>query len=446
MLERVASFIRQHKLLKTGEPVLIGLSGGADSVALTAVLSRLGYPCLAAHCNFHLRGEESERDEAFARTFAAGQGISIRVQDFDTTAYAKDKHISIEMAAREQRYRWFEILREELGAQAIAVAHHRDDNAETMLLGLLRGSGIRGLRGMLPRQGKIVRPLLEIGRKEILAWLEQEGLGYVTDSSNLSDAYTRNFLRLDVFPLLEKLNPSAKEAFSRTAGHLRDVEAIYDSVVQEAKQALWLADGSLSISRLLRFPAPSSILYELLLPYGFSRQVSEEIFLSLEAESGRRFFSPAYRLVKDRDRLLLTPRKEGNDKAAYFIPGAEGLTHCGEWDFQADILDAADTRIEKKAEVAYFNLEKLHFPLLLRSPQTGDSFIPFGMKGKRKKLSDYFCDLKLSLPEKEKTLVLCSGDDLIWVVGRRTDERYKVDKHTKKVLRLNFSRHKDSCI
>lgn len=227
MIHTVRLYIEKYQLLSDGQLVAVGLSGGADSVALLGVLARLGYRCVAMHCNFHLRGEESDRDEAFARAFAESLRVPFRKIDFDTTAYAEEKHVSIEMAARELRYAWFEETRQQLGAQAIAVAHHRDDSVETVLMNLVRGTGIRGMAGIRPKNGFIVRPLLCVSREEIVSWLAGQGFSFMTDSTNLSDAYTRNFIRLNVLPLLERINPAARNTIARSAEHLSAAEAIY---------------------------------------------------------------------------------------------------------------------------------------------------------------------------------------------------------------------------
>ena len=214
MIHTIRLYIEKYRLLSEDRPVLVGLSGGADSVALLGVLVRLGYPCIALHCNFHLRGEESDRDEAFACEFAESLEVPFHKIDFDTISYAGERHLSIEMAARELRYAWFEEMRERLGGQATAVAHHRDDNVETVLMNLIRGTGIRGMSGIRPRNGFIVRPLLCVSREDILAWLADQGYAYMVDSTNLSDAYTRNFIRLNVLPLLEEINPSARNTIA----------------------------------------------------------------------------------------------------------------------------------------------------------------------------------------------------------------------------------------
>lgn len=439
MLSTIHSYIEKYDLLAPGRPVAVGLSGGADSVALLSILVSLGYDCKALHCNFHLRGEESMRDERFAETFARHTlGIPFYKTDFDTEAYAAEKHISIEMAARELRYEWFEKMREQFGAQAIAVAHHRDDQAETVLLNLVRGSGIRGLRGMLPKNGFIVRPLLGVGRKDLLSWLETQGYTYVTDSTNQSAAYTRNFIRLKIMPLLEEINPSAGTAIARSAEHLAEAEAVYLNVLEKAKKDVVKSANCFSISALLAYPSPQTVLYELLKPYGFTRLITEAIFASLGKASGKEFYSSTYRLIKDRDCLLIAPLEEDSEAVTYVLEEETGvLKHPIELSWRKSVI-TKDFSLIKEKQIAYFDYDTLRFPLVLRKWREGDWFIPFGMKG-RKKLSDYFTNQKYSRFRKEAAWLLCSGPDIIWIVGERPDNRFCINKGTKSVLIVKFS-------
>ncbi|SEG28010.1 tRNA lysidine(34) synthetase TilS [Parabacteroides chinchillae] len=437
MINTIRTYIEKHRLLADdGRPVLVGLSGGADSVALLALLVRLDYPCMAVHCNFHLRGDESIRDEHFAKDFAGSLHVPFYKVDFDTTAYAGEKHISIEMAARELRYTWFEGMRCKLDAQAIAVAHHRDDSVETLLMNLIRGTGVRGMRGIRPKNGYIVRPLLPVSREEILKWLAEQHYSYVTDSTNLSDAYTRNFIRLRVLPLLEEINPAVRNTIARTAEHLSAVETIYNNVIENARNQIMVTEDSLSVKTLLTFPLPDTILYELLKPFNFTRLVTDDIYLSLRGESGRQFYSSTHRLIKDRDYLFLSSLQEKEAKI-YILD--EKTTECSEpveLSFRKIVLNK-EFHIEKNKHIAYFDYDKLTFPLSLRTWQEGDWFIPFGMTG-RKKLSDYFSDHKYTIFQKEQTWLLCSGDNIIWLVGERSDNRFRIDKTTKHILIVKF--------
>ena len=430
---KVERFIQRHGLLTGKRLVLVGLSGGADSVALLGVLVRLGYPCRALHCNFHLRGDESDRDEVFARQFADSLGVPFLKVDFDTRGYAAIHQESIEMAARSLRYRWFEEQRQAFDAEAIAVAHHRDDSVETLLMNLLRGSGIRGLGGIRPRNGQVVRPLLAVSRAEIEEWLQTQGWDYVTDSSNLSDAYTRNFIRLRVLPLLEQLNPAARETIARSAAHLSAAEQLYAYTVEEARKAVFITADSLSIEALMRYPSPETLLYEWLRPLGFSRIVVGELFESLTGRSGKQFYSATHQVLKDRDRLYIAPLQEPSAWQPIEIPVATGeLTQPLHLSFQL-MERTSDFQLERASDAAYFDAEKLPGRLTLRLPQKGDWFVPFGMRG-RKKLSDFFADQKMNRWEKLRQPLLCAGESIVWVVGRRTDDRFRVGEETKMIF------------
>lgn len=436
MRDTVRAYIEKYQLLEESCPVLVGLSGGADSIALLTLLVKLGYSCIAAHCNFHLRGEESMRDERFAEEYAKTLQVPFLKTDFDTEQYAAANHLSIEMAARELRYNWFEEKRSETGAQAIAVAHHRDDSVETVLMNLVRGTGIRGMSGIRPKNGYVVRPLLCVTRKEITAWLDARNISYVTDSTNLSDAYTRNFIRLRILPLLEEINPSVRTVIARTADHLSAAEAVYMHVVEQAKAEVLDEGNRISIPALMHYPSPDAILYELLKAYNFSRTVSEDIYASLEGEPGKLFFSPTHRLVKDRDYLLLSSIETKPEQTYVLSGNEEKWVGPVELSFNRVVI-SENFHIRKDKNIAYFDYDKLAFPLTLRTWKDGDWFIPFGMKG-RKKLSDYFSDRKFSRFEKERVWLLCSGNDIIWIVGERPDNRYSIGSATKCALIVNF--------
>ena len=434
MLSTVQAYIAQHQLLRPGAPVIVGLSGGADSVALLHILTRLGYPCVAAHCNFHLRNDESESDADFAQQTAEALGLPFRRIDFDTADYARQNDVSTEMAARTLRYEWFETLRRELGAEAIAVAHHRDDNVETVLLNLIRGTGLSGLCGMRPRNGHIVRPLLSVDRHQIVRWLADRHLPFCTDSSNASDVYRRNFVRLRLLPLMEQLNPSVRDAILRMAGHLTDVEAIYRNAIDSYRAHLIDADGRISIDALLRTPAPHAMLFELLTPYGFTPSQCADIARALSGESGRSFVAPGGRwhLLKDRLHLILYPADEVSADAFTLTLGSE-LTAPIRLSLEERIVDEAFT-ISRSPHVATFDADRIALPLTLRRWRAGDSFVPFGMTG-RKKLSDYFSDHKFSLLRKAAAWILCDASGrILWIVGHRTDNRFRITSKTRRAL------------
>lgn len=288
--QRVTKYIEKEHLFSLDAKVLIALSGGADSVALLCILHTAGYHCEAAHCNFHLRGEESDRDELFVRQLCKRTGIHLHTIDFNTTQYAKEKQISIEMAARELRYDWFEKTRKECQADVIAVAHHQDDSVETILLNLIRGTGITGLLGIRPRNGAIVRPLLCVNREDIIHYLESIGQDYVTDSTNLEDEYTRNKIRLNLLPLMQEINPSVKKNLIDTSNYLNDVATIYNKCIEETKNNIVTTEG-IRISELVKEPAPEAILFEILHPLGFNSAQIKDIAFSLHSQPGKQFCS-----------------------------------------------------------------------------------------------------------------------------------------------------------
>ena len=418
--KKIIRYITSHNLFAPGDKILVALSGGADSVALLRILIELGYSCEAAHCNFHLRGDESERDEQFVRQLCGQLQVPVYVAHFNTEQEAKANRISVEMAARELRYRWFEEVRLSCGAEVVAVAHHRDDNVETFLLNLVRGTGINGLRGMRPRNGNVVRPLLCLDRKEIMNYLEEIGQPYVTDSTNLQDRFTRNKIRLRLLPLLEEMNPSVRETIMNTSRCLDDVSTIYNIAVEQALERIRTQDGIL-IPALQRETAPETLLFEVLYPLGFNAAQVSDIFRSLDSQPGKYFEAGGWRVVKDRNQLLIA-RNEAEKE-----PVLE-MTKCD---------NTPGYEFEHDKRVAYFDAEKLDAPLSLRHWEKGDSFVPFGMAG-HKKVSDYLTDCKFSLLQKERLWVLCCGADIIWLVGERSDDRFKVGPDTRKILRIRM--------
>ena len=414
--QKVAKYIDRNHLFSTKDKILVALSGGADSVALLRLLLTLGHTCEAAHCNFHLRDAESDRDERFVRNLCETHRVPLHVVHFDTKREAGQRHISIEMAARELRYDWFEKIRIETGASVIAVAHHQDDSVETLLLNLIRGTGINGLRGIRPKNGKIVRPLLCLDRKEITDYLISIGQTYVTDSTNLQDEYTRNKIRLNLLPLMQEINPSVKESILKTAEHLDDAATIYNKGIEEAKLRIQTPKGIL-IAALLQEPAPETVLFEILRPLGFNATQIKDAFQALEGQPGKAFTSTDWRIVKDRELLLIEPVQ------AISQPALE----------TEECLYTPDFIIPRNNDTACFDADKLKHPLSLRLWKQGDTFVPFGMKG-RKKVSDYLTDRKFSLLRKEQQWVLCCGEEIIWLVGERTDNRFRIDENTQRVL------------
>lgn len=432
----VKKFIDNNGLLNQEQPIIIGISGGADSVALLDILYQKGYKCIAAHCNFHLRDEESNRDALFVEQLCKTYNVVLESINFDTTNYAADQSISIEMAARELRYNWFEQLRQKHGAQAISVAHHQDDSVETVLLNLIRGTGIRGLTGIAAKNEFIVRPLLCVTRNEIIEYLDKRQLSYVEDSTNNEDIYSRNKIRLNVIPLLETINPSAKNSINKTAGYLMQVERIYLKYINEAKAEI-LNDRKINIPKLLAYDEPKAILFEILSSYHFNSATIDEIYEAIEGISGKVFYSETHRLLKDREYLIIDEKKEQAERDSFTIGESDS---CIEYPFNAkiEVIEKSPSfEMERNASVLYLDKDKISYPLTLRHWQQGDWFIPLGMSGK-KKISDYFSDQKYSLFDKENVWLLCSGYDIIWVVGKRGDNRYKITDTTSHIIKISL--------
>jgi tRNA(Ile)-lysidine synthase len=442
LILKVKTYIEANGLLTHEKPVITGFSGGSDSVALLYILNYLGYNCIAAHCNFHLRGQESDRDEIFCENFSKGLNIKFLKSSFDTVTCAENWHISIEMAARELRYKWFEALREEHDAQTIAIAHHRDDHIETVLLNLIRGTGIRGLCGIRPKNGFIVRPFLCITRMEINDFIKEQGLSFVKDTSNDSIEIKRNFVRHRLIPIMKELNPSISEAITRTSEHISDVETIYINAIETIKSKLITqkvdSEIHIDIKKLQRQPAAKTILYEILRPYGFNRKVAKEIYSALNKISGKQFLASDsnYKLLKDREKLIIydSERTDGEYKLSENEKDWENLPVK----LSVKKIDIDATyKVDKSQTTGVFDYDKLHFPLTLRKWRHGDRFVPFGMRGS-KKLSNYFTDNKISIHNKEKIWVICSGEDIIWVIGHRIDNRFRINKTTKNAFIINF--------
>ncbi len=446
MISKVKQYIIQNNLPQAPAKLLVGVSGGADSVALLHILVNLGYRCEVAHCNFNLRDTESNRDETFVENLAEKLSLSFHKINFDTKQYAAQHKISIEMAARELRYNWFEKLLQETNAEGIAIAHHADDVVETLLMNLTRGTSIRGLSGIKPRQGNIIRPLLNIWRKEIEFYLQENNIDFVTDSSNWEQVYIRNKFRHSVIPLLEEISPNVKEILLYEVERFKDVEILYNERIAQLKNEIVCNKKdivSIKIQPILQHKAGASILYEILTEYGFSPETIRIIYQNLTGEAGKQFFSLTHRVLKDRDLLLiaalnLSEITKNISVEKNKIPCRIDVNNSISIDFK--IILKEDFILEKNKNTAYFDADLLEFPLLFRRWQEGDTFVPFGMTG-MKKVSDYFIDEKFSILQKEQTPLLLSGKNIIWIVGERTDNRYRIIDQTRQVLQVKIHRN-----
>ena len=429
--ERVNTFIKEKKLLKADDKVLVALSGGADSVALLRVFLSIGFNCEAAHCNFHLRGEESNRDERFVRELCEQLQVPLQVTQFNTSQYASEQRLSIEMAARKQRYQWFEELRQTEGYSAIAVAHHRNDSIETFLLNLIRGTGIDGLKGIPVRNGYIIRPLLNVSREDILEYLKTLDQDYVTDSTNLQDEFMRNKIRLHILPVMKEMNPSIYESIADTSQHLSDTADIYNKSIQEScKRVLLQNDEELKIidiPSLLKEISPAAVLFEILYPLGFNSAQITDIFTQLEGQSGKVFTSSKWTVLHNREQLQITLK----ERIQSSVPQID--TYFAWKDEHFKILP--------NPQIAYLDAENIQLPITVRKWEKGDKFVPFGMTG-TKNVSDYLTDRKFSLFEKENQYVACSGEQIIWVIGERIDNRFRITEKTQRILILQIKQPK----
>ncbi|MBR6170923.1 MAG: tRNA lysidine(34) synthetase TilS [Bacteroidaceae bacterium] len=416
MIEKIREYIEANQIFSQEGLVLVGVSGGADSVALLLILKDLGYHIQALHCNFHLRQEESDRDEQFVSELCKKNSIPLLIKNFDAKEYAVRNSISIEMAARDLRYKWFYEVQSQTNAQCIAVAHHKNDQAETLLLNLIRGTGIRGLAGMYPIRNKIARPLLCVTRQEVIDYLAQIKQAHVTDSTNMKKDATRNRIRMDILPLLAAINPNIINTLSETCSIMMSSIPFYDQAVQEELKQVKANDAELNIRALLESKNSAVIIYEWLKDKGFTNSQQTEIAKSLGSTSGKIWESKTHRLLKDRNKLIL---QENNKEA--LVPQI--------------IQEEVDHISETGPGIAYFDKEKITSPITYRRAREGDWFIPFGMKGK-KLISDYLTDVKATRFEKERQILALCGEDVIWVVGHRSDNRYRVDENTRRILRL----------
>ena len=427
MIKKVSEFIASNRLLDKKGLYLTALSGGADSVALLLILRQLGYSVEAIHCNFHLRGKESDRDELFCVSLCEKLGVKLHRIHFDTHEYAALHKVSIEMAARELRYQYFFQLKSDLGAAGVCVAHHRDDSVETVLLNLVRGTGLRGLRGIQPSHDGVIRPLLCVSRQEIESFLLEEGQDYVTDSTNFETEFSRNRIRLEVLPLLREINPSASDNIFRMTQLLGEAEKLLDEVVKSHHNDV------LDIAKLDTMTSPRYLLYEVMKDYGFSSDQVEQMFRQRHGESGRLFVSETHEVAIDRGRFIV--EKKNDDEAKTLVIPEPGTYVVDEKvKIRVERMPFTDGIVSRDSRVATLDASTLAFPLTLRTVMPGDRFHPFGMQGSRL-VSDYLTDRKKNIFEKRRQLVVADATGaIVWLVGERTDDRNKVREGTSEVL------------
>jgi len=417
--------------------LLLTVSGGMDSMVMLDVMLDAGYYCEAAHCNFNLRGEESDGDALLVKKECEKRGVVLHVKSFDTKEYSAKNGISIEMAARELRYAWFHELLVQRGLDHMVTAHHGDDAIETFFLNLARGTGIKGLSGMRFVNGKVVRPFLNLSRKDVEEYAGKMNIEYRHDSSNDEVRYLRNKVRHEILPRFKEMNPSFFSTMTDNLKRLAEVEELLEAEVERFRESSVVEEHGkvlIPISRLEEHPQKSAVLYELLRPYGFSSGSIDDIINSLSGIPGKQFFSHTHRLIRDRFNLILFEIRETSDDEIYIDSDTEELESPVHLKFRS-FRKPDDHRFSTDPLVAQFDADTVDFPLVLRRWRQGDSFRPLGMTG-FKKLSDFFVDLKLSLADKEEVWILQSGDDIMWIVGMRIDDRFKITNRTKNVLEI----------
>mgnify|MGYP000468792822 CR=1 FL=1 len=436
MLENLNKHIDKRLPFLKNSKLLIAISGGVDSVVLTHLCHQLKLNISLAHCNFNLRGDESDADEDFVLQLAEHLDVEVFGQRFDTKQYAEENKVSIQMAARELRYEWFSELAEQLQFDYILTAHHADDNLETCLINFTRGTGLEGLTGIPEINGVFVRPLLSFSSKDIKAYANANNIKWRDDSSNKSTKYLRNKLRHEVIPILKEINPSLLQSFQSTLENLNDtadiVEESTNAVLKRAIETIDENHIAFKISEFKKVNNPKAYLFEVFKDYGFTEW--NDVVDLLDAETGKQVYSSTHRLIKNREHLLLS---EIISETSKIISISENQKQV-ETPFGTLFFDEADAIFGKRTNIIYVDKSTLKFPLTIRKYKEGDIFYPLGMTGK-KKLSKYFKDEKLSLLDKENTWLLCSENDIVWVINRRADDRFKVTKNTKHIVKIELN-------
>jgi tRNA(Ile)-lysidine synthase len=439
-LKDFLQFTDKQKLFFPGEKILLAVSGGMDSTVMTDLFRRAKFPFAIAHCNFGLRGKESDGDEVFVRRMADELKVAFFSEKFSTAEFASKNGISVQMAARELRYEWFEKVRAQQGFDHIATAHHLDDQVETFLINMIRGTGISGLHGIPIKNGKVIRPLLFAYRKDIVQYALDHKIRHREDHSNQETKYLRNKIRHEVVPMLCSINPEFSEGLSETIRRIREFEELGDWALKEWKDRVMKRAGNdvvIMIEHLLKSTPLSVMPWELLSPFGFNESQVRNAMDCLEKDGEKMFLSSTHSLVKDRGRLVISPiRKATRNRRIKINPFVRKKSIREPLPMVLErINDPGTYEIPADETIASLDYNKLVFPLIIRPWRPGDSFMPLGMR-KKKKLSDFFIDRKFSSKKKENTWLLCSGKDIVWIIGHRIDHRYRITPQTREILRV----------
>lgn len=434
MIKQFQQFILENNLLKPADKILLAVSGGIDSIVMCELFYQSNINFVIAHCNFQLRGNESDADEKFVVSLAKKYGLEYFSKKFETEKYAQAHKLSIQMAARDLRYSWFEEIRKQNNFKSIAVAHNKNDVAETILLNLSRGTGIAGLHGISAKNKNVIRPLLFASKEEIENFQKANKLKYREDSSNKSDEYNRNFIRHKIIPVFQKLNPSFVSSIYESSKHISEAENFIKENVNIIKSKISFSKSNeffIDIEKLNKQKNKNFILFYLLTEYDFNKDVTDDILAALKSQSGKIFYSESHQLVRDRKYLIVSKKKENKVEAVSVFENTEKVEIPVKIQFSK--LKVDKLKINANSENAYLDFDKLKFPLEIRKWKNGDKFIPFGMSSK-KKISDFLIDKKVPLTEKQNTFALVSGSDIVCLIGHRIDDRYKVSPQTKTVL------------
>ena len=439
LINRFQQYVIDNKLFSNSDKLLVAVSGGKDSMLLLWLMMKQGYQVVIAHCNFQLRGEESDADEKLVLDFAKKHQIPIHTISFDTVQYAERHKLSIQMAARELRYDWFSQLAQEIAADKIVIAQHKNDHVETVLLNLTRGTGLLGLQGILSQreENNIVRPMLCLDHNDIRQLVEQYQIPYRDDQSNFSNKYARNKIRLDIIPQFEQLNPDFIQIMDDNIQRFQEANQVLQELIEDLRKQIFAEhNGQWIIRKDELFQLSVAKIYYLFEPFGFSKSVLQDLLDSLQKESGRVFESDTHQILLNRDELILCA-KQGNIQAVSFNMDDQEV----QWDnYKIEIKILENVAIIGDPNVALLDAERLMLPLQIRSWEHGDVFQPLGMKGK-KKISDFFIQRKINLFEKNRIPLLVNGNgDIMWVMGLQIDERYKITENTQKVLKLVISK------
>ncbi|MCO5240658.1 MAG: tRNA lysidine(34) synthetase TilS [Chitinophagaceae bacterium] len=439
-------YIRKERLFPSNNQLLLAVSGGADSVVLCELFHLSGYQFAIAHCNFQLRGEESIRDEQFVYSLAERYRSRLFSKRFETESYVSQKKVSVQVAARELRYRWFDELATHLHAETgcpvyVATAHHGDDNIETVLMNFFKGTGVGGMRGILPKIGMIIRPLLFTGKQDILAFAKEQALEFVEDSSNASDKYSRNYVRHRIIPAIEEIYPAARQSIMDNIDRFRDIELLYNQAISAHKKKLLeekKGELSVSILKLSRVEPLKTVVFEIIKQYGFTAKQTKDAVALLEAETGKFVLSPTHRILRHRNRLIISPLKRlTNQMILIQEEDTEVIFEGGRLNIATKEVKDREMDFPLSSTIACLDLKQIEFPLILRKWKAGDYFYPLGMH-KKKKLARFFIDQKMSLIEKESVWVIEMKKKIVWVVNKRIDDRFKVTASTKNMLRISL--------